>query len=176
MSAGGLRAANRRFFGRIEVQPVAAADAIETDTAEEFDLACAQAGLQADFNAGLAGVDVLVTDFDGVPTDYSAIVSENSNVSVIVNHRDGHGRKPLREAGVKLLILSTERSPVVRRRAEKLVEECIHGIDDRRLITTQRRVGCAADHSRDDVGSALHTRSGRILDTGQRRQDLTNMR
>lgn len=131
MSVSGFRAANHRFFGRIAVQPVAAADAIEIDTPEELDLARAQARLRADFNVGLAGVDVLVTDFDGVHTNDRAIVSENGSESVIVNRRDGHGFKLLGQAGVKLLILSTERNPVVRRRAEKLGVECLHGIEDK---------------------------------------------
>ena len=74
-------------------------------------------------------VDVVITDFDGVHTDDSALVNEDGHETVRVSRSDGLGIERLRKAGVPLLILSKETNRVVRARAAKLGVEVLHGIE-----------------------------------------------
>ncbi|QDZ14940.1 acylneuraminate cytidylyltransferase [Humibacter ginsenosidimutans] len=81
--------------------------------------------------AGLASVRAVVTDFDGVHTDDRVQVDQNGIESVTVNRRDGLGVRLLREAGIPVVILSTEANPVVGARGAKLGVEVLQGIDDK---------------------------------------------
>ncbi|MDM7832440.1 acylneuraminate cytidylyltransferase [Cellulomonas edaphi] len=127
MRTSGLREAGTRFFGRVALQPVDERTAIEID--EPADLEVARA-LAAPAVAAL-DVDALVTDFDGVHTDDHAWVDAAGVESVRVHRGDGMGVDLLRRAEVPLLILSTERNPVVRARADKLGVDVLHGIADK---------------------------------------------
>lgn len=152
MRAAGFRAAGHRFFGRVGVAPVDARGALEVDTLEELELAAAIAPLVDGSDIGLAiadavaaghvdpevaararaiDADAVVTDFDGVHTDDRVIVSDDGNEYVIANRADGMGVRMLREAGVPMLILSTEVHSVVAARARKLQVDVIHGSDDK---------------------------------------------
>jgi N-acylneuraminate cytidylyltransferase len=79
----------------------------------------------------LASIEAVVTDFDGVHTDDSVQVDQNGLESVRVNRRDGLGVRMLREAGIPVLILSTEKNPVVGVRAAKLGVDVLQGIGDK---------------------------------------------
>ncbi|MEM7096815.1 MAG: 3-deoxy-D-manno-octulosonate 8-phosphate phosphatase [Pseudomonadota bacterium] len=74
---------------------------------------------------------LIVFDFDGVFTDNCVYVSEDGQEMVKCSRADGIGLRKLEACGLQLLILSTEKNPVVARRAEKLNIECIHGCDDK---------------------------------------------
>ena len=76
-------------------------------------------------------IDLVVFDFDGVMTDNMVSVTQDGTESVICNRSDGLGIDALRDAGVPALILSTERNPVVKARADKLQLPCLHGIGDK---------------------------------------------
>jgi len=76
-------------------------------------------------------VDVVLTDFDGVHTDDSALVDQDGRESVRVSRADGLGVQRLLESGVPMLIVSRERNPVVTARAEKLGVEVLQGVDDK---------------------------------------------
>jgi YrbI family 3-deoxy-D-manno-octulosonate 8-phosphate phosphatase len=131
MDTDGFRAAGHRFFGRVAVAPVPERTSIEIDTTEHIEVARALSRERRDEGAELSGVVALVTDFDGVHTDDRATVGEDGAEFVVVSRADGHGIKLLREAGVPVLILSTETNSVVARRAAKLGVDCIHGVDDK---------------------------------------------
>jgi YrbI family 3-deoxy-D-manno-octulosonate 8-phosphate phosphatase len=75
-------------------------------------------------------LDLVVFDFDGVMTDNSVVVSEGKE-AVIANRGDGLGIEMMRNAGMRMLVLSKERNPVVAARCEKLKLPCIQGIDDK---------------------------------------------
>ena len=68
----------------------------------------------------------IIFDFDGVFTDNKVIVSENGLEQVICDRADGLGINILKKFikkqnwGVEFFILSTEKNPVVLKRAEKL--------------------------------------------------------
>jgi N-acylneuraminate cytidylyltransferase len=129
MRTAGLRAHRHRFFGRINVQPVPAAHAVEVDEPADLELVRAIATV-ADRPEPL-DVDAVVTDFDGVHTDDRAWVDQDGRESVAVSRGDGMGVSRLRRAGVPLLILSTEVNPVVAARARKLGVPVLHGVDDK---------------------------------------------
>ncbi|MBO3664016.1 acylneuraminate cytidylyltransferase [Microbacterium stercoris] len=128
----GFRRARHRFFGRIDAVEVPELGAIEIDSRSELDAARALAPL-IDV-AGAIDVDAVVTDFDGVHTDDTAILRSDGLESVRVSRADGMGVGLLREAGVPVLILSTETDPVVAARARKLRVEVRQGVEDKAAV------------------------------------------
>jgi YrbI family 3-deoxy-D-manno-octulosonate 8-phosphate phosphatase len=79
----------------------------------------------------LGDIDLIVFDFDGVMTDNTVYVFEDGREAVRCNRADGLGCDILRAAGAAMMILSTEKNPVVARRAAKLSLEVDHGIGDK---------------------------------------------
>ncbi|WP_127794127.1 acylneuraminate cytidylyltransferase [Agromyces sp. LHK192] len=130
MRTAGFRAAGHRFFGRVGVQLVPELHGVEIDTAADLVVAQALANLIDGASHGV-DVDAVVTDFDGVHTDDTAIVGEAGVEFVRVSRSDGAGVARLREAGVPVLILSAETHPVVSARAAKLGVEVRQGVADK---------------------------------------------
>jgi len=83
-------------------------------------------------------VRLLAVDFDGVMTDNRVYISEDGREAVACNRGDGWGIARLRDAGVEVVIISTEVNPVVRARARKLAVDCVHGCDDK--LSALRRI------------------------------------
>lgn len=149
MATTGFREAKMRFFGRTAVVEVAELTALEIDTPLELAMADALAPLvdrltgppapgpgpleiTVEVTVDVAvDVDAVVTDFDGVHTDDAAYVGAEGVEQVRVSRSDGLGVAALRDAGYPLLILSTERHPVVSARAAKLGVEVLQGVDDK---------------------------------------------
>ena len=129
MNSAGFMAARHRFFGRVGIASVDPRSAIEIDDFDELQLANVIAPLiEVAVNID---VDAVVTDFDGVHTDDTASIDAQGSESVITSRSDGMGVRLLREAGIPMLILSTETNPVVAARARKLQVEVIQGLDDK---------------------------------------------
>lgn len=76
-------------------------------------------------------VSAVVTDFDGVLTDNRVTVDQDGRESVVCHRGDGWAIGRLRNAGIRLLVLTGETNPVVRRRCKKLGIECIVAPDDK---------------------------------------------
>jgi N-acylneuraminate cytidylyltransferase len=132
MRTEGLRAHGHRFFGRIGLYEVAGTEALEIDDPADLDLARTLA-------AGTDGADAidvaaLVTDFDGVHTDDTAIVAQDGTESVVVSRADGAGVARLLANGIPVLILSVEVNPVVAARAAKLGVQVVHGVGDKATV------------------------------------------
>jgi N-acylneuraminate cytidylyltransferase len=127
MSVIGFRASRHRFFGRTAAVEVPQLTAIEIDNEQDLILANALAPI-LDTSSPDLDVDAVITDFDGVHTDDSAMVDQDGRESVRVSRADGLGIELLREAGVPLLIVSKETNAVVRARAAKLGLEVRNGI------------------------------------------------
>ena len=127
-----LRDQGHRFCGRVGVQPVRAATAVEVDAPDDLELARALAAVLDPQLDGPVDVDAVVTDFDGVHTDDRAAVDEHGHEAVVVSRSDGMGVSRLRRAGIRVLILSTETNPVVRARAGKLGVPVLNGVADKR--------------------------------------------
>ncbi len=78
---------------------------------------------------GLPGsIKLVVFDFDGVMTDDRVLVDQNGIESVRCSRADGMGVRKMQEKGIKMIVLSSERNPVVIQRCKKLGLECIHGV------------------------------------------------
>ena len=130
MDAAGFRTAKHRFFGRTGYVEVAENGAIEIDSEEQLAIAQAIAPLWRE-DAVAIDVDAVVTDFDGVHTDDTAVIDAEGHETVRVSRTDGMGVARLRRAGVPVLILSTETHPVVTARANKLRVEVRQGVEDK---------------------------------------------
>ncbi len=76
-------------------------------------------------------VDLLVLDFDGVLTDNRVWVNAEGQEWVAAHRGDGWGLGRLREAGVEVVVLSTESNPVVAARCEKLGLPVEQGVYDK---------------------------------------------
>ncbi|OII65904.1 transferase [Streptomyces sp. CC53] len=134
MDAAGFRRHRHRFFGRTALVATDPARVLEID--DPHDLARARALaplLDAAPTPTRADVDAVVLDFDGTQTDDRVWIDSDGRETVAVHRGDGLGIAALRRAGLHLLILSTERNPVVAARARKLHVPVLHGIDRKDL-------------------------------------------
>jgi N-acylneuraminate cytidylyltransferase len=77
---------------------------------------------------------LLALDFDGVMTDNAVFVDEEGREWVRCSRGDGMGISLLRKAGLPIVVLSTEKNPVVTARCRKLKIECIQGCDDKTAV------------------------------------------
>jgi YrbI family 3-deoxy-D-manno-octulosonate 8-phosphate phosphatase len=131
MRTDGLRRTKSRFFGRIGIVETNMPP-YEIDVPEDLVVARAlAAGIPAPPSASLTHIKALIMDFDGVHTDDRVLVLPDGTEAVTCSRRDGMGLEMLRKAGIRLLILSKERNPIVHRRAEKLGIPCLNAIDDK---------------------------------------------
>ena len=76
-------------------------------------------------------INLLILDFDGVLTDNRVYVSQNGEETVACHRGDGWGIKLLKEAGLEIIILSTESNPVVSVRAKELGIKCTQNCQDK---------------------------------------------
>ncbi len=72
-------------------------------------------------------VSLLALDFDGVMTDDCVEVNQTGAESVVCSRSDGMGIRFLREAGVRVVVISSEENPVVSARCKKLKIDCVQG-------------------------------------------------
>jgi 3-deoxy-D-manno-octulosonate 8-phosphate phosphatase (KDO 8-P phosphatase) len=82
-------------------------------------------------------IDPVILDFDGVLTDNRVYVMENGREAVACHRGDGWGIGMLKQAEIEVMILSTERNPVVSARAEKLGIECRQSCLDKTVATAE---------------------------------------
>lgn len=135
MRVDGFRAAQHRFFGRVELVEVDPATALEIDDPADLDLVRSMAPRFDAPDRQIDG-DAVVLDFDGVLTDDLVLTLQDGTEGVTCSRRDGMGVEMLRRTGVPVLILSKERNPVVAARAAKLRVESLQGIDDKLTALT----------------------------------------
>ncbi len=135
MRTHGFLEHGHRFFGHLEMVEVSPRDALEIDTEHDLRLAEELLLRREAENTDPASCPLwaraVVTDFDGVHTDDSVRVDSHGVESVVVSRSDGLGVRHLREAGIPVLVLSTETNPVVQARAEKLGVEAVTGCTDK---------------------------------------------
>jgi 3-deoxy-D-manno-octulosonate 8-phosphate phosphatase (KDO 8-P phosphatase) len=89
----------------------------------------------------LERVRFAIFDFDGVFTDNRVWVNERGEETLAFSRSDGLGLRRLDAVGVRYLIVSMERSPIVGARAEKLQADCVQGVDDKLSIVRDRAGG-----------------------------------
>ena len=129
-------AAKSRFHGRVGVVEVSRRDALEIDSADDLQIA-RELAVHTDIRQSPWPLDAIVFDFDGVHTDDYVYVNQDGVESVRVKRGDGMGIGLLKDAGVELLILSTEKNPVVSARAKKLGVTAITGQSDKAKALTE---------------------------------------
>ncbi|MCK2143251.1 cytidylyltransferase domain-containing protein [Streptomyces sp. DT197] len=135
MRGDGFRAVRHRFFGRTALVRTDPARVLEIDDPHDLARARALAPLLDRNEApgarrpGPGDVDAVVLDFDGTQTDDTVQIDAEGRERVSVHRGDGLGIAALRDAGIPLLILSTEQNPVVTARARKLRIPILHGVD-----------------------------------------------
>lgn len=117
---------------------VAARHAVDIDTLEQWRAAEWLARTEPDLvrpvgpaHALFEGVRLLVCDFDGVFTDDRVYVLEDGREAVACRRDDGLGLARLRQAGVRVEVLSSETNPVVAARCRKLGIACQQGVRDK---------------------------------------------
>jgi D-sedoheptulose 7-phosphate isomerase len=76
-------------------------------------------------------VKLVIYDFDGVLTDNKVLTLQDGTEGVSCNRGDGWWVKEIRKLGIAQVILSTEKNPVVKARADKIGIPCLHGFDDK---------------------------------------------
>ncbi len=126
-----LRETGARLGGKIAIYPMGVLESIQIDSPEDLALTeevlairqrrtAAQSGMSR-----LAGVGLLAMDFDGVMTDNCLFVDESGREMVRCHRGDGWGVARLRDAGIDMVVISTETNPVVAARCRKLSIPCI---------------------------------------------------
>ena len=65
-------------------------------------------------------IKIVITDVDGVLTDGSMYYTKNGDYMRRFNTKDGMGVELLKNENIKTIFLSREKSPIVKKRAEKL--------------------------------------------------------
>ena len=78
-------------------------------------------------------IKLIVYDFDGVMTNNKVYVDQDGKETVQVNRGDGLGISEIKKIGIEQIIISTEKNPVVMKRAEKLGIDCMHGIGNKKV-------------------------------------------
>jgi YrbI family 3-deoxy-D-manno-octulosonate 8-phosphate phosphatase len=99
------------------------------------------------FGVAARKIRFLGIDFDGVMTDNAVYVFEDGREAVRCTRLEGFGLERARATGIEIAIISTERNPVVSRRAEKLKLACFQNIPDKvaALETLRAERGLAWD-------------------------------
>ncbi|MBI2063502.1 MAG: HAD hydrolase family protein [Candidatus Yanofskybacteria bacterium] len=68
---------------------------------------------------------LVVFDFDGIFTDGKVMLDQNGIESVVCSRKDGMGILMLKQAGLKVIVITNEQNPVVVKRCAKLGVELI---------------------------------------------------
>lgn len=134
MKTNGFLTHQHRFFGATAKYVMPEHRVLEIDSEVDFQIAevlLARQARQQRIASLPSIVEAVIFDFDGVFTDDRVVLSENGIESVVCSRADGMGVKLARQAGIQMLILSTEVNPVVRHRAEKLQVEVAHGVENK---------------------------------------------
>ncbi len=128
MKTEGFLKSRHRFFGKTVLSPMPPDRVKEID--DPVDIVIAENMLRNQLMLRKEDllpetVSVVFFDFDGVMTDDKVIVGEDGTESVACSREDGMGISLLRkQGGIKLVVLSTEKNPVVAARCRKLKIEC----------------------------------------------------
>jgi len=139
MDREGFEEAEHRFFGRVVPYEVPQERSMEID--RPVDLTIAEELLRekqaGDKVQKLPNpIEALVLDFDGVFTDNKVHVRQDRMEMVVCHRGDGWGLSELKERGLPIWVLSTEKNPVVQARCDKLDLPCMHGAEDKKALLT----------------------------------------
>jgi 3-deoxy-D-manno-octulosonate 8-phosphate phosphatase (KDO 8-P phosphatase) len=94
---------------------------------------------------GRKQVKVLVLDADGVLTDSKIYISDQGEEMKAFNSKDGQGLKLIRQAGIKVAIITGRKSKALEHRCRELgIEHLIQNAEDKLIALTQlaEKLGC----------------------------------
>jgi len=139
MRTPGFIESKHRFFGKTALHVMPAERCLEID--EPVDLEIAEVLLRHREQARRAEllpkpISALVLDFDGVFTDNHVVVREDGLESVRCHRGDGWGLSGLKAMGLPLLVISSEKNPVVAARCDKLGLPYAQAIEDKLTTLT----------------------------------------
>ncbi|MDF7807327.1 acylneuraminate cytidylyltransferase [Pontiellaceae bacterium B12219] len=137
MKTEGFLQSRHRFFGKTVISEMPLTRTWEIDSHEDLHVAEALAELWTQPTELPEPVEAVVFDFDGVMTDNAVYVTEMGEESVRCDRGDGWGIARLRDAGIRMAVMSTEENPVVQARCTKLKLECFHQLGDRKISRLQ---------------------------------------
>ncbi|MDG6218596.1 MAG: acylneuraminate cytidylyltransferase [Candidatus Thermoplasmatota archaeon] len=134
MRTEGFMKAKYRFFGKSIMYTTPPERCLEID--DYIDLKVAEVFFEMNgFHQNVMElpnpIEGLILDFDGVITNNKVIVNQDGCESVICDRGDGMGFDQLKQLDIPLLVLSTEKNPVVQARCEKLDIPFLQGIVDK---------------------------------------------
>ena len=131
MKVAGFLESKHRFFGRTVCWELPEHHSIELDEPTDLIMANAlfdQSRCLANSEYLPAKTEAIVFDFDGVFTQNTVYLSESGEESIRCSRGDGMAISRFKQSSdVRLLVLSSEKNPVVKHRCDKLGLECIHG-------------------------------------------------
>ncbi len=139
MDREGFEGAEHRFFGDIKPYVVPPERSLEVDRPVDLKIAHQLLRDRAERNRvdKLPDcIEALVLDFDGVFTDNKVHVHQDRTETVVCHRGDGWGIAGLKEEGLPIWVLSTEKNPVVKSRCDKLDLPCVHGAEDKKSLLT----------------------------------------
>jgi len=91
-----------------------------------------------DYSRNLKGINLLITDVDGVLTDAGMYYSSDGQELKKFNTRDGKGIELIKQGGIKVMLLTSENIELVKRRGEKIKADYIYmGIKDKKGFLDQ---------------------------------------
>jgi N-acylneuraminate cytidylyltransferase len=123
MKTDGFLKHKHRFFGKTVMHEVPEHQGFEIDSDDDWQVA---EQVFRKMNRAIAASvlpvapKLVVFDFDGVFTDNRVLVDQDGKEAVFCDRGDGMAIEWLRNAGIRGLILSKERNPVVEARAKKV--------------------------------------------------------
>jgi N-acylneuraminate cytidylyltransferase len=134
MRTAGFLQSRHRFFGKTTIHVSPAGRSLEID--EPHDWILAEHVMRRVLHERRASmlpprIGALVFDFDGVFTDNRVLVWEDGQEGAVCSRSDGWGLARLKDLGVPMMVLSTERNPIVAARCRKLGLECVHDVAEK---------------------------------------------
>jgi len=123
MKTAGFLEHKHRFFGKTVLHEVPEYQGFEIDSEEDWQIAeTVFRKFAGNMHSSRLPADpqLVVFDFDGVFTDNRVLVDQDGRESVFCDRGDGMAIEWLNRSGIRGLILSKERNPVVAARAKKV--------------------------------------------------------
>lgn len=136
-----LRTHGSRLGGRIVGYRMRELDSFQVDKVSDLSLVESLLALspREERRPDPSQIRLFVLDFDGVMTNNRVQVDQDGNEAVWCHRGDGLGIAQLKNGSIEMLVLSTEKNPVVDARCRKLGIECIQACDDK-LAALQKAV------------------------------------
>lgn len=154
-------AKSNRLGGKISLYEMEEGRSVEIDTAFDFILAehflnnslrCKNTvlTLSPDLRRIIKKLRILITDVDGVLTDGGMYYSDQGEAMKQFNTKDGMGLELIRKKGLKVAIMTKEKSDIVLQRAKKLkVDDVYINVEDKLELT--KKLAAKHDIKMDEI-------------------------